>query len=1460
MSSFNKEQEQAIMTRGKTILVSAPAGSGKTRILVERMRRLIEEDRYEIDNFLVLTFTDAAGKEMKQRLSLQLHEDLANFSIDQETKAHIERQLLKLPQSYMTTFDSFCKALLEKYGYLVGVMPGFEVNASPELIQSTVLDQCFDKWIVNPKFRDYIRRHNLKNNFDDLKKTLINYNASTGSYVNFQETLQEFYNTYYHIDDFSSSPIFDLLVRSYKDAFEDALSNYNTLENYCSKENFECFFTGNEKKVSIAESLSTYLMSHVDAFKHRLTYDTFLSLLKDKPAPSANMAWKDMGLESGDEKRKRYDDLKKRVMAPINDLKDIIWIKDLNEFEELLNLSFQDIQFLLGKGGLLESFQSAYLEEKKRLNQLDFHDLEEYATKLLSDDLPVLKTINASLKEIMLDEYQDTNQIQENLVLKLAGQAHDCQGLQVVPMFMVGDMKQSIYRFRQADPRIFKEKFDTYVPYENATEQDKFIRIDLKHNYRSEKAVLDSINYIFDCIMDNEIGGLEYFNDPNALLRYDYVVKKKSLEELSQIHDYDSEVMIGFSEKTKEYTKSELEAHMIASKIIKMHEEEGYEFKDFAILMRNTTDFITYKKIFENYGIPANITLSKGLFDSNEAISLIALMKALINPNDDIAMASVLHNNFVFSHFDENELLAMRDQSEQPESLYEDVKKAGTYKSECFIDTFENLRKIALTSSPYDTLIAALEASRYQDFVSSLINGEQRSSNIDTLVELARSSDEYRYLEDFVDFVDSGVQKSPGKIASDESNAVEFMTIHKSKGLQFKVVFLSNMQHKFNTADETSYILMDQANGIASKYRQFRETDEFGNVLVEYENPYRNLIGKAIHKEAIDEEMRILYVALTRAEKKLVMTAVIDDETRLIDLAAKVQANESDPNRASNNTVIFNNHLRKVNCFFDWIMMALMRHPDIENDLKSYIPAITPNLDLRRTGFKKLNNEETALARFHLEIKSLTEITSTISQKQTLDAIDQYHQVQDYYNYVYPYQDKERSIAVTKLQALADEAGFEHLESQSSRREDALSLGTLVHNVLYYCPFDETDFTTLIARLKDEGMFTDDEYQLIHQYQHHLDDFRESDVYKIIAKSTFYKEKPFRYFNGEQVINGIFDIVFIHEGDVYVLDYKTDHITSSNSYKKLQDKHRIQLETYKEILTKQFHKPVKGYVYYLETNQMIEVQGKLLLISLTFCRIKETRQLGKGRGQNMRFVEYGNPKLPTIMLVHDIGLSYWAYADIKEELAKEYHVVLPILDGIDEEFQSIEDEANKIMMFIHNKCDGHVYALGGLAFGAKIVLEVLSKNSNIASYAIIESVDLYPTKGLSSLAPKVALSISNLTKYRWFTSRQAAATGLPKELNTRYHETLKSISSISFEHYIEEEYKFTLPPTLKNTSARTLIIFGEKEPHNTRLSARLINETIPYSQMYQILGMTHGQFSLQHPHHYVRLLKRLFRN
>lgn len=1179
---FNKEQQAAIDLRGKTILVSAPAGSGKTRILVSRMDSLIKNDGYDMHAFLVLTFTDAAGQEMKQRLNAQLHDDLDDPTLSDTQKAHIETCIEQLPHAYMTTFDSFCKSLLEKYGYLVDVMPGFQVESTPDLLKNQILDACIEEWIQEEDFIDYMKRHNTQNDFNRFKENILNLDNTTGSYVSFVDTLQDFYNQYYDFDDFNDAAIYKLMQPLYVESLQDSLSALNTLSIYAQKHHLDSFFEGSDTKPSTADALYTFLSDHISILSQSQTYDTFCSFLNDAPEASTRMDWDGVDAKV----KKDFTSLKNGVLKPFKDMKDSLAIDNLEDFKDILHMSFQDISYILGAGGLLERFHEAYSKEKKKRGILDFHDLEAYATALLSEDLPVLSTLNSTFREIMLDEYQDTNQIQENLVTRIAGQA-GLKGYKEIPMFMVGDMKQSIYRFRQADPRIFKEKFDTYTSYEKATPQDSHIRIDLRFNYRSEKAVLDSINYIFDSIMDESIGGLEYYRDPFAILRYDHQAKGKTLEELEPLHDFDSEILLAMHHKHKEHTKPECEAHMVAQKILSMC-NQGYHYHDFCVLMRNASDFITYKKVFESYGIHANITLSKGLLSGIEVLSMKALLTTLVNPYDDIAMVSVLHNHFLFSDFDENKLLEIRRYDEEMHSVYEDLEAHQDDEQVAhFLAIFEELRRYSYCHTPYEILKHCFVVTGYRNFVSALINGEQRSANLDTLLELARSvSDDYPYLKDFVDFLESGIEKSPGKISSDDTNAVEFMTIHKSKGLQFKVVFVSGLQHQFNAADERNDLLLDQDKGIASTLRFYKESPNYGKILCCLDHPYRSLIGKYIHKEAINEEMRILYVALTRAESKLIMTGVLDDEAPLFSLAKQVQANESDE---SVHDLVYNHKLRSTRNYLSWILMACMRHPDVISDLISAYPEIAPDLKLSRKKFKDLDNAHTRLARFHLSIHHYDEIFENATALSHLTLANQYDQVAPYYEYVYPYKDQTRSIAVTTLQAIEDEKHFDYLNGETLKREEATTLGTLVHNVLSYLSFHDDQLDTLITSLDQTGMFTAEEKKLIENYAPHIQAFIESPIYQEIASAkAIYKEKMFR-FKEDQVINGIFDLVFVLDDHIAVLDYKTDHISQNNKKSSLIKKHQLQLDYYKKVLQEYFHKEVKGYVYYLETNQCVEV-------------------------------------------------------------------------------------------------------------------------------------------------------------------------------------------------------------------------------------------------------------------------------
>lgn len=1146
MSDFNQEQRKAIELRNKTILVSAPAGSGKTRILVSRIDDLIKKDLYQIKEFLVLTFTEAAGMEMKQRLNEQLHQDLKDQSLDESIRIHIKAQILDLPSAYITTFDSFCAELLKKYGYLINIMPGFEILSSPETLQKEAMEECLNKWILDSQFQDYISRYNINNHFDNFISLIIHYHSVTASFVDFETFLSHIYKKYYSFNQIEDSSLFQLIKEIFYDALDETLSNYNNLYQFVLENSIEPFFDTDKNGLSTKEAYDQYFdnITHISVNSYK-----DLENILHMPLKLPRISWKDYSISPKD--KESFTKLKSAVLQPLKKLSDKISIVSLDDFKDLLQYTFKDIYYLLGKDGLLQKFQEVFRKKKQEQNMLDFHDLEDYASQLL--DKPEVKDkLHNLFKEIMIDEYQDTNQIQENLVLKIA------QGNTDIPMFMVGDMKQSIYRFRQADPSIFKYKFDHFIPLEQSNQDDHNIRIDLKYNYRSQKAVLDCINYIFDCIMDEKIGGLKYLEDPNAQLRYDYQTKHTTLADLKDNHEYDTDIILAVTNNDHTYTKAEIEAHMIAKKILSL--KNSYEYKDIAVLMRSTTDFITFKKVFESYKIPANITLSKGLHDAPEIKALIALLKAIHNPYDDISLLSVLHNHFSFSSFNENELFGIRQYTEPMKPLYLDLQSSSLPKVRHFLEVFEHLRTYSCSHNAYETLIESLRLSAYQEFVSALINGEQRSANIDALTELLRN-DKSPYLKDTLAKLENNTQAAPGVIASDDSNSVSFMTIHKSKGLQFKVVFVANLQKRFNKSDETPLILLDKEVGIGSKARIYKKS-EFGPILTEIENPYRHMIAHYIHKNALDEEMRILYVALTRAENKLILSGVIDNQEQLASLEKKVKINDTDET-AKPSSVILNKSIRSTNNYLQWILASVLRN-------------------------KNLNTDETALAYFHLHYYEINDIISQHSLASQSDH-SLYQTYQAYYSYVYPYKDYHRSIAVTKKQALEDEKHFEYFDTANKNRTDALSLGTLVHNVLSFLDFKSDE--DIIDKLSYQDFFNEEDYRKINDYKSHILSFIHSDTYQLIKESdTIYKEKPFLYKDHDEIIKGIFDLVFIKDQTVSVLDYKTDRITPHTGNSALVNKHRIQLEYYKKVLKAYYPGyKVQGYVYYLETGKLVEV-------------------------------------------------------------------------------------------------------------------------------------------------------------------------------------------------------------------------------------------------------------------------------
>jgi len=1195
---FNEGQLKAIQQRQSSILVSAPAGSGKTKILVSRIVELLKEG-YDITDFLVLTFTEAAGHEMKQRLSEELNEIVASH-IDTQLRIHLEKQILNLPNAYMTNFHGFCNLLLMKYGYLVNVMPGFTINSDPQLLKKEVLQDCLEEWVTHQEYADFFSLYFSGYSFDDFETILLSIDNISHSIDHFYEFVEQVHQNNYqtlssHLEEWS---LFDYLKSIFYHESLFAMNKLIELKHYCEAQQLSDFYERPDEQTEKNQALMIpfeayydYLEERINNFQHHLTYDTFLSLLKTTVPKTYNMSWKDVDPEI----KKTFTKMKTAILSSYNHAIASYVCEDVNDFIEKMNISYQAIDLLLSQGNLLSQFQDAYQKRKKELNQLDFADLEKYAHQLLEPQYGIVQRLYSSLKEIMVDEYQDTNQIQESLLLKIAHyqQPH-------IPLFMVGDMKQSIYRFRQADPHIFSYKYNHFSLNDEECQKTKTRRIDLVFNYRSSKVVLDSINYIFNQIMDKDIGGLEYYLDDSARLNYDYVGKENNHKEEAReriFHDNHlaTEVLIDIYDPSSELEKEQYEAHMVAQKILQLKQElrlnnKPVSFKDIVVLMRSTVSFLTFKKVFDLYHIPNHIVLSQGLMTSHEITNMMAFLKTICNPYDDVSLLSVIRQPYACSYIDMETIAKLRIKNKDI-PLYESLKLSEDSRIIHFLEIFDQLREYSFTHSPYDLILKIDEITDYRLFVSQLINGQQRKANLELFYEIIKQNQETTpYLKDLLYTLENSTDYAPAQSSLEDDDVVEFMTIHKSKGLEFPIVFVCQTHKKFNTQDSKERLMIDKHLGIALKPRLYND-----DITVEYENIYRNMIARNQLDESVNEEMRILYVALTRASQKLILTGVLKSVDEIVDIQQKLLVNE-DPDiihRQGAKNVLLYDRLRKTNNYLTWILAAILRHSQIIEQCL-HIESLKKYAEILKTYHfeKTLTFDSTEHAMFSLTLTNDQEITEKIPQiKQENKVIN--GSLQNHYDsYVYPYDiEKTETIAVTKLQELDDDH-FVYLSSDDETSTmSATDKGTLVHLLMSTLTFDHDNIDNCIQQLYQEKLCDEEGVEILNSYKDKLQGFIESSYYQMISQAShIYKEKAFSYYDQQrdQIVHGIFDLVFIYQDQIYVLDYKTDRVSRKNSNQALIEKHKVQLQYYQKVLKEMYKQDIKAVIYYLHISHGVE--------------------------------------------------------------------------------------------------------------------------------------------------------------------------------------------------------------------------------------------------------------------------------
>lgn len=1200
---FNEGQLKAIEQRNSSILVSAPAGSGKTKILVSRIVELLKEG-YHIFDFLVLTFTEAAGNEMKQRLSEELNE-IVSSDIDKDLRFHLEEQILHLPHAYITNFHGFCNLLLMKYGYLVDIMPGFEINSDPSFIKKEVLEECLEKWILNDEIRSFLELYFPGYSLEGFQSLLLSIDELSHSIDDFYGFVESIYQNNYaslttSLDDW---PLFEYLKQIF---YQETMQSYYKLielKCYCEQHDLTDFYERpdeqTEKNQLLAipfEAYYDYLDERMKALSQNITYDTLVSLMKAPLEKSYNMSWKEIDpaikKTFGKMKTDIFSSYQRALKAYLEDYQE--------DFIKKMTISYQAIDMMLSKGKLLYQFQKAYQARKKELNQLDFSDLEKYAHMLLEPQYGVVQRLHSTLKEIMVDEYQDTNQIQESLLLKISEHA-----LPHIPLFMVGDMKQSIYRFRQADPQIFSDKYDTFSLTDQECLQTQTRRIDLVFNYRSSKIVLDSINYIFNQIMDKEIGGLEYYLDDSARLNYDYVGKENNQKEKARKRFFTqqhltTEILIDIYNPLSPLDKEQYEAHMVAQKILKLKQEmtlnqKPVDYKDMVVLMRSTVSFLTFKKVFDLYSIPNHIVLSQGLMHSNEIENMMTFLEAIDNPYHDIALLSILRQPYIISNIDLETIAKLRiNQKDMP--LYECLKLSSDPEIIQFLDTFQTLKDYSYNHSPYELTQLIYQQTKYPLFVTKLINGAQRKANLDLFLEIIKQNQANApYLHDLLDVLKNASDYAPAQVSSGGNNVVEFMTIHKSKGLEFPIVFVCNMHKQFNTQDSKERLMIDKRLGVALKPRIKISGETIDNMTVEYENCYRNMISRRQLDESVNEEMRILYVALTRASQKLILTGVIKSIDEVISIQDKLLVNESPDiyHRENAGSILLYDRLRKTNNYLSWILSAILRHPQIIEQCLT-IPELKPRAKALQVYHfeKEMTFDSTEHAMFSISFTQDENITENIPSRQeeplTINGSLQEH----YSSFSYPYDiEKTASIAVTKIADIDDDHYVPMDTNDETSSVSASDKGTLVHLLLSYLTFKEDDVYALIEQLYHEKLIDRQGKDILINYQDKIQGFINSPYYQMIKNADYiYKEKSFSYYDSqrEQAVHGIFDLVFIYQNQVYVLDYKTDRVSQKVSKEDLINKHKAQLDYYKKVLNQMYYQETTAIVYYLHITQAVE--------------------------------------------------------------------------------------------------------------------------------------------------------------------------------------------------------------------------------------------------------------------------------
>lgn len=1202
--TWTKEQQQVIDLRNRNILVSAAAGSGKTAVLVERIKELVLDKKHpvDIDHLLVVTFTNAAAAQMKERVAKALEKALQENPSD----VRLQQQAALVQNAQITTIDSFCLYVLRNHFHEIGLEPNFRIGDEGELkllredVMTGLFEQCYEE--KNPGFLHLISCYGTSRSDAPVRDMIFKLYSYAQSYPWPKQWLREALSCYEikTEQELEQAPFIEMTVEYGKQMVKGYLEQAEHYHELCQDVHGPYMYEeACEQDVELMEKLLSCS-----------TYQNFYEELGKCKFATLGRAKDYIG---SPEKQEQVKTERKKLKDGIGKLKSDCFALTFREILEQLTLVQPSAEAL---AEVTERFIDAFAERKQDKNLVDFSDLEHFALEILVEEetgkpTETAKEFQNAYEEIMIDEYQDSNYVQETILRAISREVVGQNNL-----FMVGDVKQSIYRFRLARPELFMEKFDTYETTDAPCQ-----RIDLHKNFRSRDTVLAFTNDIFYQIMKRNLGGVDYTDEAALYCGADYPAGEKE-------DAFDSEILLTTTQELEEGTKQqiskqELEAKLIADRIRKMVgkeevvDEETGEFRkvrygDIVILLRSLSEWADlFAEVLNANGIPAHTVSRTGYFSTLEIRTVLNYLRILDNPRQDIPLAAVLKSPI--AGLSDEQLARLRLLAEDKpyhqcvkmflEAEEELTEKESTAdedmraKLKRFSETYKKLRRQTMDIPMHELLQKVLKETGYARYASALPAGRQRLANLHMLSEkaIAYEKTSYRGLYHFIRYIDElqkyDVDFGEAELVGENEDAVNIMSIHKSKGLEFPVCFVSGMGKSFNKQDSRSKMILHPNLGVGL---DIIEEDR----RIKVPAFFKKVIARQTELESLGEELRVLYVAFTRAKEKLIITGCIKDEEML----QQIREIYCGSNRKALNF----KERAEAKTFLEWILPAAAASGSW--DKVSYV-----------TPWSMLEDEAAHQITEHVSLRQRVQQAEEVSD--TL-----YEKIKEQLSYQYPHPDAihlvtKYSVSELKHRAMRELAAKEEedvtpkfleevstpyvpafMEGKAEVNQGALR-GTAMHRLMECYDFtkmpDRSDeFAENIKKqltgLVQMGKVSEDMQKLIRIPSVEL--FLKSKLaprMKAAAmRDDLFREKPFVMGNHEMeeemvLIQGIIDVFWVEEDGIVLLDYKTDRVDSAT---RLRDMYKEQLDLYAEALERIFRLPVKEkYLYSFRLNQAIEV-------------------------------------------------------------------------------------------------------------------------------------------------------------------------------------------------------------------------------------------------------------------------------